>query len=162
MLASSVILGGLAGLALGGNWRNLRDVRIAWWPLAAASLALRVLGVVLAWPVAVHVGAILLTAAVAAMNWRIPGAALIAAGSLLNAMVIGVNGGMPFDAAAAASAGASPLLNDALHHPIGPGTILPWLTDVIPLGLFRNVYSVGDFVIALGGFCAPFFVLRRR
>lgn len=162
MLASSVVLGGLAGLALGGNWRNLRDVRIAWWPLALVALAVRVLAVILALPVAVHAGAILLTAGVAARNWRIPGAALIAAGSLLNAVVIGVNGGMPFDAAAAASAGATPLPSDALHHPIGPGTILPWLADVIPLGLFRNVYSVGDFVIAAGGFCIPFFVLRRR
>ena len=162
MLASSVVLGGLAGLALGGNWRNLRDVRIVWWPLAAVAVALRALAVILALPFAVHAGAILLTAAVAGLNWRIPGAALIAAGSLLNAVVIGVNGGMPFDAVAAASAGAYPLLNDRLHHPIGPGTILPWLTDVIPLGLFRNVYSVGDFIIAAGGFCIPFFVMRRR
>lgn len=162
MLASSVLLGGLAGLALGGSWRNLRDVRIAWWPLAAVALALRVLAVLLGLPVAVHAGAILLTAAIAAMNWRIRGAGFIAAGSLLNALVIGVNGGMPFDAAAAASAGATPLPNDVLHHPIGPGTILPWLSDVVPLGLFRNVYSIGDFVIALGGFCIPFFLLRRR
>ena len=162
MLASSVVLGGVAGLALGGNWRNLLGVRIAWWPLAAVALALRVLAVILGLPVLIHAGAILLTAAVAALNWRIPGAALIAAGSLLNAVVIVLNGGMPFDAAAAASAGASPLLNDRLHHPIGPGTILPWLTDVIPFGLFRNVYSVGDLAIAAGGFCLPFFVMRRR
>ena len=162
MLASSVVLGVAAGLALGGNWRNLRDVRIGWWPLAVVALAFRVLAVVLGLPVVIHAGAIVLTAAVAALNWKIPGAALVAAGSLLNAVVIGVNGGMPFDAAGAASAGANPLLSDRLHHPIGPGTILPWLTDVIPLGLFRNVYSVGDFLIAAGGFCIPFFVMRRR
>ena len=162
MLASSVVLGGLAGFALGGKWRNLRDLRIVWWPLAVAALALRVLAVILALPVAVHAGAILLTAVIAARNWRLPGAVLVAGGSLLNAVVIVLNGGMPFDATAAASVGATPLPNDALHHPIGPVTILPWLADVFPLGVFRNVYSVGDFVIAAGGFCIPFFVLRRR
>lgn len=162
MLASSVVLGGLAGLALGGHWRNLARIRIIWWPIAIVALALRVLSVVLGFPVAVHALAIVLTAGVAARNWRLTGALLVAAGSLLNALVIVLNGGMPFDAAAAASVGARPLVNDALHHPIGPGTVLLWLSDIIPLGLFRNVYSVGDFVIAAGGFCIPFFALRRR
>lgn len=162
MLASSVVLGGLTGLALRGNWRNFRDLEIRWWPLALLALGTRVLAVLVGLPVWAHVLAILLTSAVAARNWRIPGALLVAAGSLLNAVAIGANGGMPFDAAAAASVGARPPLNDALHFPIGPDTRLPWLTDVIPVGLFRNVYSVADFIIAAGGFWIPFSVLRRR
>lgn len=162
MLASSVALGGLAGLVLRGNWRNLRDLEVRWWPFALLALGLRVIAVLVGLPAWAHVGAIVLTAAVAARNWRIAGALLVAAGSALNALVIGANGGMPFDVAAAASVGVQPLLNDALHHPIGPDTRLPWLADTVPVGLFRNVYSVGDFIIAAGGFWIPFSVLRRR
>lgn len=162
MLASSIALGGLLGLVFRGNWRNFRDIEIRWWPLALLALGTRVVAVLVGLPVWAHVLAILLTAAVAAVNWRIPGATLVACGSLLNAIVIATNGGMPFDAAAAASVGARPLLSDALHHSIGPETQLLWLADVLPVELFRNVYSVGDVIIAAGGFWIPFAVLRRR
>ena len=162
MLASSVALGGVAGLVLRGNWRNLRDLEVRWWPLALLALGLRVIAVLVGLPVWAHVAAIGLTAAVATRNWRIAGALLVAAGSVLNAIVIGANGSMPFDVAVAASVGVQPLLNDALHQPIGPDTRLSWLADVVPVGIFRNVYSVGDFIIAAGGFWIPFAVLRRR
>lgn len=162
MLASSVVLGGLAGLALRGRWRNFRELEIHWWPVAVLALGARVLGVVIGLPVAVHVAAILLTALVAARNWRITGTALVALGSALNAAAIIANGAMPFDTAAATAVGAAPLLNDSLHVPLDGGTRLPWLADVIPVAIFRNVYSIGDVLIAAGGFCIPFFVLRRK
>ena len=162
MLASSVALGGLAGLILRGNWRNLRDLRIHWWPLALLALAIRVIGVLIGLPAWAHVVAIMLTAGIAARNWRIAGALFVAAGSLLNATVIVANGGMPFDVAAASSVGVVILPNDALHQPLGPETRLPWLADVVPIGLFRAIYSVGDVIIAVGGFWIPFSALRRR
>ncbi len=162
MLASSVALGGIAGLLFRGSWRNVRDLQIRWWPLALVALGVRLVAVLVGLPVWAHVLAITLTVAVAGRNWRIPGTLLVAAGSGLNAIVIVANGGMPFDAAAAASVGAQPVLNDALHHGLGPETRLAWLADVVPVGLFRNVYSVGDFIIAAGGFWIPFSVLRRR
>ena len=162
MLASSVVLGGILGLALRGRWQNFREVQIRWWPLAIVALAVRALGVISGLPVWAHVAAILLTAAVASANWRIAGTLLVASGSLLNAVVIATNGAMPFDSVAASSVGAAPLLNDKLHVPLDGNTRLPWFSDVIPMGLFRNVYSIGDFLIAAGGFSIPFFVLRRR
>ena len=162
MLVSSVAVGGLAGLLFRGDWRNLRSVRIIWWPLALVALAVRVAALALGLPALVHVVAIGLVAAVAARNWQIPGALLIAAGSILNATVILLNGGMPFDPAAATAVGALMLGNDDLHQPLGPDTRLPWLADVIPMGLFRTVYSVGDVIIAAGGFWIPFSILRRR
>ena len=162
MLVSSVAVGGLAGLLFRGDWRNLRSVRILWLPLALVALAMRVAALALGLPALAHVVASLLVAAVAARNWQIPGAVLVAAGSTLNATVILLNGGMPFDTAAAAAVGAVMLGNDALHQPLGPNTRLPWLADVIPMGLFRTVYSVGDVIIAAGGFWIPFSILRRR
>ena len=162
MLVSSVALGGLAGLLLGGNWRNLRDLRIHWWLLALVALAIRLLALAVGLPFLVHVGAILLVATVALRNRQIPGAPLVALGSALNALVIVLNGGMPVDAAAAIAVGAVTLPNDALHQQLGPDTRLPWLADVVPMGVFRAVYSVGDVIIAAGGFWIPFSTLRRR
>ena len=162
MLVSSVALGGLAGLLFGGDWRNLRNLRIHWWPLALLALGIRVLALVVGLPVVAHVTAILLVALIAARNWQIAGAVLVALGSASNALVILLNGGMPFDAAAAVAVGAQTLQTDALHHHLGPATKVPWLADVIPVPLFRAVYSIGDVIIAAGGFWIPFSVMRRR
>jgi hypothetical protein len=162
MLVSSVALGVLAGLIFRGDWRKLRDVRILWWPLALIALSIRFVALILGLPFGVHLAAILLVTAVASRNWLIPGALLVAGGSALNALVIVLNGAMPFDSAAAAAAGAIALESDALHRRLGPETRLPWLADVLPMGLFRAVYSVGDVIIAAGGFWIPFSILRRR
>lgn len=162
MLASSIALGGIAGLLLRGDWRNLRQFRPHWWQVAALALLTRGLGVVFGLPVAVHTAAITVVAVVALRNWRLPGALLVALGSTLNVLVIVANGGMPFDATAATSVGAQVLANDALHHPLRPDSRLPWLADVLPVAMFRNVYSLGDVFIAAGGFWIPFSVLRRR
>lgn len=162
MLASSIALGTIAGLLLGGRWRGLRELRIAWWPLALVAGVMRVLGVLVAMPLAVYLVAIVLVATVAFRNFRIHGAVLIGVGSVLNALVIALNGGMPVDANAAAIAAAEPLLNDRLHTTIGPDTRLPWLADILPLPIFRNVYSVGDVAIAGGGFWIPFTILRAK
>lgn len=162
MLASSIALGTVAGLALGGRWHGLRDLRLAWWPLAIVAGIMRIAGVLVAMPLLVYLVAIILVAAVAFKNLRISGAILIGAGSLLNALVIALNGGMPVDPTAAAIAAAEPLLNDRLHTVLGPETRLPWLADILPLPIFRNVYSVGDVVIAAGGFWIPFAFLRAK
>lgn len=162
MLVSSVALGAVAGLLLGGDWRNLRALRLEWWQLAVGALGVRLLALVVGLPVWAHVAAIVIVAVVAARNWRLAGAPLVALGSALNAVVIVVNGHMPFDAAAAAAVGAITLENDALHRRLGPDTHLPWLADVLPFGLFRAVYSVGDVIIAAGGFWIPFSALRHR
>ena len=113
-------------------------------------------------PVVAHAAAIAVIAVVALRNWRVPGALLVALGATLNVLVIGANGGMPFDATAAASVSAQVLANDALHHPLRPDSRLPWLADVLPVAMFRNVYSLGDVFIAAGGFWIPFSILRRR
>lgn len=162
MLVSSIALGTVAGLVFRGHWRSLRHLRIIWWQFAFVALGLRLIALIVGLPVWAHLAAIFLVAAVAARNWRIAGAPLVAVGSVLNALVILANGAMPFDAAAAAAVGALTLENDALHQELGPDTRLPWLADVLPVAPLRAVYSFGDVVIAAGGFWIPFSALRRR
>jgi MFS family permease len=66
---------------------------------------------------------------------------------------------MPYDPALAISVGAT-LPNDGLHIPLTPDAHLPFLADIIPFGIARAVYSIGDFLIAFGGFLIPFVLLQ--
>lgn len=162
MLASSIALGTIAGIVFGGKWRGLRELRLEWLPLTIVALIVRILGLIFPLPLAVYLTAIVVIAAVALRNFRLPGAVLIGVGSMLNALVITLNGGMPVDAAAAAAVSAAPILNDRLHTTLDAGTQLPWLADILPLPIFRNVYSAGDVLIAAGGFWVPFGLLRAK
>jgi len=97
------------------------------------------------------------------MNRRITGVWLVAAGVLLNTLVIGANGGsMPVDRNLAVRAGDESLV-DALdsraypsHKPAGPGTKLRFLGDVVPLPLlvprprFICPGSIGDMFVTVG------------
>ena len=160
MLASSVALGIAGALLLGGNWKRLAAIRLAWWPLLAAAMALRLAGLAIPLGVPLYLSAILAVAIVATRNAALPGAPLIAVGSLLNAVVIAANDGMPVDPLAAVAADARPLFNDQLHVSTSSDTRLHLLSDLIPIPLFRNVYSIGDIVIAVGGFWLPFRWMR--
>ena len=162
MLVSSVALGVAGGLLFRGDWRRLGALRIRWWPVLAGAAALRVAGVLLPLDLVAYLGGVLAVAVVALRNAALPGAPLIAIGSLLNALVITVNGGMPYDPAAAEAAMIRPLLNDRLHFEASADTRLAFLSDVIYLPIFRNVYSFGDVVIAAGGFWLPFQWLRTK
>lgn len=162
MLVSSVALGVAGGLLFGGDWRRLGELRIRWWPVLAAAVALRVAGVLLPLDLVAYLSGVLAVAVVALRNAALPGAPLIAIGALLNTLVFVVNGGMPYDPVAADTAMIRPLLNDRLHVAASSDTRLAFLSDVIYLPIFRNVYSVGDVVIAAGGFWLPFQWLRTN
>ncbi len=101
MLVSGVVAGTLLGLLIGRNWRRLERIEIAWLPLLIAALVLRITaGVFSPGSIALYVASIAITGLVAAINWRLPGALLIALGSALNLAVIAANGAMPIDQAA--------------------------------------------------------------
>src|SRR5437016_90495 len=152
MLASGVVLGLVAGLAIGRSWRPLAALQIRWLPLVAAALVARVVAG-LATPIAfpLYVFALVGTAAGAAANIRLSGAVLIAIGGALNLAVVLLNQGMPVDQGALAVAAAS-APTDALHVVVSGSTVLVGLADVIPVPFAHAVYSVGDFFIAAGGF----------
>ena len=123
------------------------------------ALGLRLIGAFTPAPLGLYLVSLLAVAIVAAWNWRIPGAVLIVIGTALNLVVATLNSGMPYDQAAVAAVGA-PLPRDGLHVILGPETRLGFLSDVIPVGPTRSVLSLGDFLIALGGFLIPFMWLQ--
>ncbi|MGH2491521.1 MAG: MFS transporter [Candidatus Limnocylindria bacterium] len=98
--------------------------------------------------------------AVAVANWRLPGSSLIAVGTFMNVLVILVNTGMPYDVPTVVAVGAK-IPDDSLHIVLDSGTRLPLLADIIPVGFARSVYSVGDFMLAFGGFLIPFMWLQE-
>lgn len=161
MLVSGAIVGLIAGLALRRDWRPLEKLELRVLPLLIAALAARLLT-----PIVPSLGLGLEVVAIAAIglgaliNWRISGMTLIALGSGLNLLAIVTNQGMPVATEALVSAGAE-MPHDALHVLLSGSTTFPVLGDIIPLAVLRGVYSVGDLVIALGGFIVPFRALLR-
>jgi len=160
MLVSGVVAGLAAGIAFGGDWRRLAFLSLRLWPVLAVAAGLRIVGAVVpVAPLAVYLAGLAGVALVALANWRVPGAALIAVGTALNVLVALVNTGMPYDADVTRGVGAA-LPTDALHVVLGPETQLRFLADIIPVGVVRGVYSVGDFLIAVGGFLIPFILVQ--
>jgi MFS family permease len=160
VLVSGVVAGIAAGIAFGGDWRRLSTFTLNLWPLLVVGAGLRLLGyVVPTSPLAVYFIGLLCVAVVAAANWRLPGAALISVGTFSNVLVVLLNSGMPVDMTVAAAIDALPPPN-GLHIELGPGTTFPFLADIIPVGIVHGMYSVGDFLIAFGGFLIPFLWLQ--
>jgi hypothetical protein len=95
------------------------------------------------------------------LNPKQPGMILAAVGLLMNLVVIAANGAMPVsdyvfevmdvDESALDSAGFK-------HERMTGDTVLPWLGDVVPIPPLREVWSIGDFVLAGG---IGYFVWKR-
>ena len=162
MLVSGVVLGTLLGVLIGRSWEPLFETEIKLFPVLIGSLLLRVIA-----PFApgmaylLYVVGLGLTVIAAGANFRLAGAIRVAAGGALNLGVVLANAGMPVDPAALATAGAR-MPSDALHVPLTTSSALGAFADVIPVALVHNVYSAGDFVIAVGGFLVPFMLLSRK
>lgn len=166
MFIPLVILASL-GIALvrGGSLSNLahlslRHFWVLFLPLLLQLVAFSSLGeaVVSGAPLAQYLYAASLGLAAFALwlNRQLPGVGWIALGLFLNCLVILLNGGfMPVSAAAREFAGLPPVLEREMNVvPMTGETVLPWLSDVLPLPAFipfANVFSVGDVLIAIGG-----------
>jgi hypothetical protein len=162
MLVSGLVLGLILGLATGGHWRNLQRFDLKLWPgLIAAVFARAVAPFLGGVSLSASLVGLALFALVALVNRALPGAWLIALGSLLNAVVIFANAGMPIDPRALAASGKPPP-SDGLHLVLGPETRLPFLADVLLAPVINNIYSVGDLALAIGGFWMAFRLLKWR
>ena len=162
-LALPVLAGVVVGLALGGSLATLArlELRAPWLFLAAIGLQL------VAFPLAffpwethetaataLWVASYGLLVVAAALNVRITGVPIVAAGMLLNlAAIVANRGTMPVRLDAMQDAGRVDAVranSTALTDPSLPWLIDRWAApDLIP---FANVFSVGDVVIAVGAF----------
>jgi uncharacterized protein DUF5317 len=162
MLVSGLVAGLVLGLASGGNLRNLAKVSVTLSPALIAGVIARLAAPFLGGlAFAASIAGLLLVAIVALANRALPGAWLIAFGALLNGVVTLLNGGMPIDPGALALLGKAPP-SDGLHVILGPDTRLPFLADVLLIPVIGNIYSVGDVVLAVGGFWMVFRLVRSR
>lgn len=148
----------VVGVATGGSLARLGELELRSPRLAVAALVVQLTGTVVGGPV-LAVGLIVssgLAVAFLVRNRGLTGAGLVAAGLLLNVVVIVANGAMPVSLHAAGRAGTAveDLLagTDPRHELAGAQTRLPWLSDVVPvrMPLRPEVVSPGDVLVAAG------------
>jgi len=169
VLLAGIVLGLIAGLAVGGRLDNLLAVRLRWTLLIFGALALRLateaallrdvaLADQMRLPLLAAAYGVLVVALWA--NRPLPGIGLALVGTALNATAILVNGGfMPVWDQALAAAGLTPAeIASPIHFVISAAPPLQFLLHAGPLGdvipvplpLVRNVLSIGDVVLATG------------
>jgi Family of unknown function (DUF5317) len=157
LIALTLIVGILLGLALGGSLRDFPTIGVRWWPLALAGVVLQFLNPGGAFGHATVLASFALLLAFAGLNFGAPGFLLIIVGLALNTVVIAANGGMPVAREAVARSGQEGALTDlrehggAKHHLADDGSVLLTLGDAIgiprPIG---QAVSVGDLVLDVG------------
>lgn len=143
----------------GGRLTNLADIRLRMWWLLPLGFAMQGIA---GW-IDPEIGFYLVLLsylplmALMILNRDRAGLWLAGMGVLLNFTVIALNGGMPvlegaIEVAAGFVPGGADLANAAKHTEMGPGTILPFLGDVIPIRMASQgtVISIGDVFLAVG------------
>jgi Family of unknown function (DUF5317) len=154
LILAAIVVAIVVGYILRGSLRNFSGARIRWPLLALAGLALQL------WPVSATSSAqgfgLLMASfgllfAFGVLNIRNPGFSLIVVGLCMNALVIGVNHGMPVQREALIRSGQGSTLEllaeegGAKHHLAGPDDNLMFLGDVIPVPMpIGQVVSLGD------------------
>jgi hypothetical protein len=143
----------------GGRLTALAKLRIRgrWLVVAALVVQVAITSWFETWPhallVSLHIGSYVLIAIALWQNRRLPGLALIAAGGLLNGLVITLNDGtLPASARALAEAGMV-TNGDFTNSGVLPHPILAPFGDIVatPAWLpFRNVISIGDATALIG------------
>ena len=173
VLALPFLIGVLVALPLGGRLRALGALRFHWIWLVYLALAFQIAafpGHSFPWstPDSVAVGlwivSDMILVAVVVRNVRLPGIVLVAVGLLCNLTAILANGGhMPALPSALADAGLHyhiSMNSEAIAHPTLALLVDRWAVPTwIPFG---NVFSVGDVVIAVGGFILALAVTGAR
>jgi hypothetical protein len=155
----ALVAGAVIGLASGGRPRFLgrHRLRASWLVLVGFGLQLATdhLNVGGLGTAMVLAGAVALLA-FAVLNPTLVGIGVVAVGVAANALVIGLNDGMPVRpssvvAAHIATREQQPTLSYGYrHHAETPSDKVRVLGDIIPLPQFREVVSFGDLILALG------------
>jgi Family of unknown function (DUF5317) len=147
----------LVGLATGGDIRRFPSIHIRAWWLAVVGLALQLAPISGEGGYAALLVSLVLLLVFAWINLRVPGFILIAAGLLLNALVISLNHGMPVTEYALTRTGQLPAVaelrsGESIKHRLADdGTLLLPLSDAIGVGgPIDQAVSIGDVAIYLG------------
>ena len=158
----------VVALARGGSLRHFATLQLRWPGLAIAGFVLQLLiftpfadTSLIAWAtVPLYLLSMLMLTLWVALNWRIPGMLLIAAGLLMNFAAVAANDGkMPVSADALRVAGRyEEILADnsgvSKHVVADSDTVrLRLLTDIIGIPKqvpFAAVWSIGDIALSLG------------
>lgn len=146
----------------GGKMSRLAYVRFrAWWILVVALLA-QIL-IIEIFPdadrtllEAVHIATYVAAGAFVAINWRVPGLLIIAAGGAMNGITIALNGGqLPASRPALEMAGIEIAKGEFINSGVVKDPVLPIFGDIFvwpePFP-FANVFSFGDALIVIGVF----------
>lgn len=162
-LALPLVLGLLIAPLLGGSWSTLADVRLRLVTAFYVAIGLQIVAFpasALPWHTSDRAAVILwlcsyaVFALAAAANLRTPGMALVVAGMCTNLIAILTNGGhMPALPSALRAAGLHFETNRNSMMAASPH--VAWFVDrwALPSWVpFGNVFSVGDVLIAAGGF----------
>jgi Family of unknown function (DUF5317) len=162
-LALPLLIGLVVAPLLGGSWRRLGQLRIRFLWIFYIAIAMQLVAFpvkIMPWHTSDRIGVVLwlvsygLFAVGIAANFRLPGIPFIAAGLVSNLIAITANGGhMPALPSALRGAGlhftkSRNSAEMALPH-------MSWLVDrwAAPSWIpWANVFSVGDVLIAVGGF----------
>ncbi len=155
----ALVTGAVIGLATGGRPRYLGRHRLRAWWLVALGFGLQAATDrfdVGAWGSAlVLVGAAALLV-FAALNPQLVGIGVVAAGVAANALVIGVNAGMPVRPSAVIAAHITTRADEPTldygnrHHRQRASDRLLALSDIIALAPVHEVVSFGDLILAIG------------
>lgn len=155
----ALVVGAVVGLGRGGRPGNIGHHRLRAWWLVVAGFGLQAaadrLDLGSFGTVAVLLGATALLA-FAAVNPHVVGIGVVAVGVAANALVIGLNNGMPVRPSAVVAAHVASVDDEAAlsygnrHHRQSGADRLAWLADIIPIPAFREVVSFGDLILAVG------------
>jgi hypothetical protein len=164
LLLAVIVLAVALGYLVGGRPSQLKRVRLRWWGLTIAGLAIQFLplpegragsDVLVRTAVLATSYALLLTFALA--NVRQAGMPLVALGLGCNALVIVANGGMPVSVQALRDSGQADVVRILVdegadkHHELTDDDELTFLADAIPIPQpIGQVASVGDVFVYAG------------
>lgn len=155
----ALLIGGVIGVVLGGDLRNVRSWQLRSWGLLLPGVALPVAadhGILSVLGPAMVIAGYLSLVVLAARNALLVGMGVIGVGLLANLSVVAADGGMPVQPASVVSAGlAGPAqLNDIAyghrHHLQTDQDQLSFLDDRVPLRAFHQVLSIGDLILCVG------------
>jgi len=162
------VLAAVIAILRGGSLESLAATKVKWlwlvWVALVVQVGFRIFEpswLTDTWGITVLVVTNLAIILFLVLNRSQPGMVLAAAGLLMNLLVIVANGAMPVsdyvfevmdvDESALDSPGFK-------HERMTGDTVVPWVGDVVPIAPLREVWSIGDFVLAAG---IGYFVWRR-